>query len=362
MSESYQIITSEDLKNLGISKYVQDIVLEGVNLERMQIQDLLQMLDNLIKTLSQVMIQQQQQNKSYTYSYSFKNIRKNTFKQFILLGGLLVFRIRQFLLQETIYYSLGATDEKGQLFQRKMSQDELWSQVIKNNSALRGSLSQKAIMLSKSLEKFNNNNFESVGNLNLWPQILNLAFGGPAIKEVHDPENGKFYQKDSNDLNVYVRYSEGRKKAKRNYYYKKNNQYLFYNQGWLYEWYLTYINESENHELMLLQSIQKNSIAPIIYGMDKVAGITAGDFMDIQGHQVQAKFHNQKIISFTNIMDVLYSIQKELKQLIKNPNEISQVSERFVNIFIDDSKAISHLNSNYTDIINNQLLSILKFD
>jgi hypothetical protein len=78
-------------------------------------------------------------------------------------------------------------------------------------------------MLSKSLEKFNNNNFESVGNLNLWPQILNLAFGGPAIKEVHDPENGKFYQKDSNDLNVYVRYSEGRKKAKRNYYYKKNN-------------------------------------------------------------------------------------------------------------------------------------------
>ena len=79
---------------------------------------------------------------------------------------------------------------------------------------------------------------------------MNLAFGGPAIKDSGN-DDGEYYQKDSSDKNVYVRYSEGRKKAKRNYYYKKNNEYLFYNQGWLYEWYLTYINKSEEHEWFL---------------------------------------------------------------------------------------------------------------
>ena len=323
----------------------------------MSIQDLFQLTNNLTTLISQVMIEQEDKRKGYSYSY--KNIRKNNFQQIILVGGMLVFRLRQYLLQETIYYSLGATDERGQLFQRQMSQDELWQQTVgENRVAIRGSLSQKAIVLSKSLEQFNTDNFEQVGTLNLWPDILNLAFGGPAIKD-SGADDGKYYQKDSNDVNVYVRYTEGRKVAKRNYYYKKGDGYLFYNQGWLYEWYLTYINKSEQHEQFLQQSIKNNSIAPIIYGMDSVAGITAGDFVDARGRQVQAKFHNQKIISFTNILNILYEIRDGLQQLISSPADVGAVAEGFTSMFTSDSNSVQHLNTTYNNVID-QLLTILK--
>lgn len=357
MENTFQIITQSDLQRLDISTYVQEMILQGVDIERMSVQDLFQLINNLISLLSQVMIEQQDGRKGYSYSY--KAIRKNNFQQIILVSGMLVFRLRQFLLQETIYYSLGATDERGQLFQRQLSQDELWQQTIgKNKAAMRGSLSQKAIVLSRSLERFNAENFEKVGKLNLWPQVLTLAFGGPAIKD-QGADDGEYYQKDSNDVNVYVKYSEGRKKAKRNYYYKKGEEYLFYNQGWLYEWYLTYINKSEEHEQFLQQSIQNKTIAPIIYGMDNVAGITAGDFVDAQGRQVQAKFHNQKIISFTNILNILYEIRDGLLQLISSPGEVNGVAQGFVNMFTSDPNSVEHLNTTYNNVVN-QLLSILK--
>ena len=35
-----------------------------------------------------------------------------------------------------------------------------------------------------------------MGKLNLWPKVLNLAFGGPAVKDPSDPSYGKYYQKD----------------------------------------------------------------------------------------------------------------------------------------------------------------------
>lgn len=300
-------------------------------------------------------------NGARNYSYSYNTIRKNTFKQIILTGGFLVFRLRQFLLQETIYYSLGVTDENGQLYHRQMSQDELWSSVTDRNTlALRSSLSSKAILLSKSLEKFNKNDFEQVGTLNLWPQILKLAFGGPAIKDPSDPSCGKYYQKDNKDDNVYVRYTEGRKVAKRNYYYKKGQQFLFYNQGWLYEWYLTYINAAEENEEKLRRSIKSNSIAPIIYGMDNIAGITAGDFIDAQGRQVQAKFHNQQIISFNNILNILTDIRSLLLEFMKNPNDTKNMAEQFTNLFTSDDVSVNHLNTTYNAIVETQLLHLLK--
>lgn len=358
MNQDFQIITKEDLKNLGLSKYVQDLIFEGVNIEQLGLKDLFKLIDNLTKSLTTVM---QIKNGDRNYSYSYNTIRKNTFKQIILTGGFLVFRLRQFLLQETIYYSLGVTDENGQLYHRQMSQDELWSSITNRNTlALRSSLSSKAILLSKSLEKFNENDFEQVGTLNLWPQILKLAFGGPAIKDPSDPSYGKYYQKDNKDDNVYVRYTEGRKVAKRNYYYKKDGQFLFYNQGWLYEWYLTYINAAEENEEKLRRSIRNNSIYPIIYGMDNIAGITAGDFIDAQGRQVQAKFHNQQIISFNNILNILKDIRSLLLEFMKNPDDTENMAEQFTNLFTSDDMSVDHLNTTYNEIVEKQLLYLLK--
>ena len=93
--------------------------------------------------------------------------------------------------------------------------------------------------------------------------------------------------------------------------------------------------------------------------MDNVAGITAGDFVDAQGRQVQAKFHNQKIISFTNILTILYEIRDGLSQLITSPGEINSVAQGFVNIFTSDPNAVKHLNTTYNNVVD-QLLKILK--
>lgn len=358
MENNFQIITKEDLKSLGISSYVQDLILEGVNFEELSLEDLFKLINNLTTLLTQVM---KMNSNGKSYSYSYQQIRKNTFKQIVLTGGFLTFRLRQFLLQETIYYSLGATDERGQLFQREMSQDELWSSSTnKNTLALRSSLSSKAILLSKSLEKFNKDDFQQVGSLNLWPKVLDLAFGGPSVKDPSDPSYGKYYQKDNKDDNVYVRYTEGRRKAKKNYYYKKGEEFLFYNQGWLYEWYLTYINKSIEHEQFLQQSIKNNTIAPIMYGMDNVAGITAGDFVDAKGRQVQAKFHNQQIITFNNILNMLLEIKTILSEFIKHPTDSQIMAEKFVNIFTSDDASVNHLNTTYNEIVEKQLLSLIK--
>jgi hypothetical protein len=68
-------------------------------------------------------------------------------------------------------------------------------------------------------------NFTEVGTLNLWPRILQLAFLGPRIKDNGDDEivnsDPDYYQKDSMDRNVYVRYSQGKKQTLLHYYGKE---------------------------------------------------------------------------------------------------------------------------------------------
>jgi hypothetical protein len=115
----FQIITKADIDGLGLSKNVQDVILEGVNIERMSLSDLEQVVNNLVVLLEKVM-KQNQTNKAgkVGYSYSFAEMRKATFRQVTMVGALLVFKIRQFLLQESITFSLGATDDKGTLFER----------------------------------------------------------------------------------------------------------------------------------------------------------------------------------------------------------------------------------------------------
>ena len=98
-------------------------------------------------------------------------------------------------------------------------------------------------MISKSLEKFDSSDFTQVGTLNLWPEILRLAFLPSDSKGSSEEKGGSDYkQKYTPDKNVYIRFSEGKKRTKSYYYKTKEKEYLFYNQGWLYEWYLTYIN------------------------------------------------------------------------------------------------------------------------
>lgn len=332
------------------------MLLEGVNIEKLLLNDLHQLVINLTKLLEQVMFS----NSKGGYSYSYKNVRKNNFQQIILFGGFLVFRIRQFLLKETIFYSLGAQDEFGELFQREFSQDELWSQIVgKNNLAMRASLSSNALKISASLENFkkNQDEFKSVGIIGQWKRILSL--GTVASKEDAKKPGGSkiFYPKKTPDNNVFLRF-QGNKVA--HYYNKGGDTYFFYNKGWLYEWYLTYINKSEENAQILQSSLDQGIIAPIIYGMDSTEGIQSGDFIDLQNRQIQAKFHNQQIITFKNILEALQKINTTLEQLVKTPEEVQEAAQSFAALFTTQESA-SRLNKNYNTIIEKQLQHLEKF-
>lgn len=357
----FQIITKADLENLNISKTVQGEILNGVNIERMNLDDLIQITNNLTNLLNLVMKENIQKNNRMSYSYSYNKIRKNTFKQITLIGALLVFRIRQFLLQESITFSLGATDDKGQLFERQITQDELFERIGQQRLKLRSSLSSHAIMLSKSLERYNNEDFKQVGELNLWPSILQLAFGGPREKNNGNDidTRPKFYQKDSADENVYVRYSEGKRQILQ--YYYDRNKLIYFNRGWLYEWYMEYLSENPENEIELSKHILKHSLAPLFEGrrIDSVEGYKGGDYISATGQQMQAKYFNQQMITFTSIITVLKEMQN-IFTIWKNGYDIEKASESFAKLFTDDATVIEKLNTTYSNIINQQLLSLLQ--
>lgn len=298
--------------------------------------------------------------KNTGYSYSFSKIRKDTFRQITTIGALVIFKLRQFLLQESIIFSLGATDEQGTLFERQISQDQLFQKNGNNRNNLRSSLSSKAIVLSKSLERYNTQDFEKVGNLNLWPSILQLAFEGPRIKDSGDDidtEKPYYYQKDSADKQVYVRYTEGKRRILQ-YYYGKNEM-IYFNRGWLYEWYMEYLAQGPEREQELQNSIKHQSISPIIKKMDAIPGYKGGDFITAEGQQMQAKYYNQQIITYTSIINVLKDIQNILSEWQKN-KDITKMSEDFINLFTDENTAVDRLNQTYNKIVNDQLLSLLK--
>lgn len=356
----FQIITKSDLDGLNLSKSVQDVILQGVDIERMSILDLEQMVNNLVTLLEKVM-KQNQTNRAgkIGYSYSFAEMRKSTFRQITMVGALLVFKIRQFLLQEPITFSLGATDDNGKLYERQITQDELFQRVDGRRQRLRSSLSSHAIMLSRSLEKFNAQDFQEVGSLNLWPTILQLAFEGPAVKNSGDDfETGDtdYYQKDSVDKEVYIRYTEGRKQTKQ-YYYGKNEM-KYFNKGWLYEWYMEYISANPDNELKLAKSLQNNSLRPIMKGMDATPGYKGGDYI-AQGQQMQAKYNNQQMITYVSIIKVLTEIKTILFGLHEGVS-IEQMSKQFVELFTDDSTVVERLNNTYSNVVNEQLLKLFK--
>lgn len=355
----FQIITKADIVDLGLSKSVQDTILEGVNIERMNLDDLEQIVNNLVKLLEKVM-KQTQVNRAgkIGYSYSFAEMRKASFRQVTLVGALLVFKIRQFLLQEPIIFSLGATDPKGKLFERQISQDELFQRVDGKRQRLRSSLSAHAILLSKSLEQYNALDFKEVGSLNLWPQIVSLAFEGPALKdsgEVLDINGTKYYQKDSADSEVYIRYTEGKKATKQHYYGR--NDLKYFNRGWLYEWYMEYISTHPDNEEKLAKALSHSSLSPIIKGMDAIPGYKGGDYI-AQGQQMQAKFNNQQMITYVSIINVLTEIKNIFQQWREHGN-IELLSQEFISLFTDDSTAINRLNETYNEIVNTQLLNLL---
>lgn len=277
---------------------------------------------------------------------------KTLFLELMTFGGQLVYEIRSLLLQEDIDYLLGGWDSEHQtLKQSKKSQSE----ILANMTA---SLSNGAIMLNKELE--NTDRLDKVAkHINdLWVQMKKLSdyesFDYTTVIPINVPytyynkytekneiSTRKFYPKPEADTQVYMRWQDGRTKAKRYGYYKMGNYYSFFNDGWLYEWFSTYIHQNSYNKLRKAL-FEHHSLSVMMQKQDNVAGYKGGDFVtNKQGltkQQFQAKFQNLKIISFDSIVKVLTKLQENLE--LYNSAEKEKQNEaivQLVNLFVNQN-------------------------
>lgn len=343
--EQYNFITVDNLKSLNLPAQVKKSIATVIKTQGQTLQGLYQIVDILLKQIKLVMLQTSNKG-SYTYSY--KHIRQNTFRDIMVTGAMLIFKLRQFLLNEEIVFSLGATNEHKQLFERQVHQDELFN----TPKAIRGSLSQQAVVLNGMLEHFNTEFFTQVGEAEIWPQIEELAFGRYTKDDKKEVNEVDYYQKSNRDQNVYVRF-RGKSKSPY-YYYNKNNYMQFYNRGWLYEWYMEFLQD-ENNIKTLKQHLQKGSFEPIIKKMDAVPGYKGGDYKSSSGIQMQAKMQNKQIISFVSINKVLNEIKTSLGLLLSSQNNMDEAAAKFINLFTEDSNSINSLNTSLRKTVQSRL-------
>ena len=290
------------------------------------------------------------------------SLDNNALENIYIFGAKLVYSIRQYLLQESIYFSIGATSpDSTKLSVKQLSQNEIFNNISAN-------LKSKEILLSSLLEKFDPK-FEQAGTSQMWAQILKATEfdwdkGYSAQRNYITSKNKtrRVYKKPEIDTNVWVRYYTRQKKRYLTYYYDKGNfDLIAYNQGWLYEWFQEYISVPENYQ-ELQQAFATGTKTPLKNMMsdaqrENIAGYKGGDYINAQGKQMQAKLGNRRIITFSAIKKVLYEIETIVTQyegLINNPANAKQMANKFAQLFTDQRT----LNQGYDKIVDNILNSL----
>lgn len=277
-----------------------------------------------------------------------------------LLGTRLVFQTRSFLLQDEIMFALGATSPEGKLETVLLSQDELFSQ-------LRYSIKSGAMKLSESLGDLNITNQIDVDPENMWSKIATAAsFSWPGDRgeqKLFQLGNGKyrkrFYRKNSADINVWVRFS-GKWHTVRKYY-QKQGAMMFFNDGWLYEWFLSFIQQVENVEKLKNSLNTETPLLPLMENsaLDNIRGYQGGDFKDAYGRQIQAKMGNKKIISIKSINMVVDQLLMHIDNYylqVNNPEiKKQQLAQNFMKLFSHGQETI---NREYDKIVDDMLKNL----
>ena len=292
----------------------------------------------------------QEINNKLIYNTKANDI-KMAVRQIMVVGAQFIFKLRTFLLDEEITFIIGGEDPKNKNLKTiEREQSEILNSLISD-------LSDGAVQLSSSLENVNKMNPVSSRVNNLWKQIKKFSSveniykeGQSADKEVDDR---KYYQKREKDIDVYLRF--GNKNGVSVPYKYYGNNLKFFNNGWLFEWFQTLITNNSNMEI-ILDNWFKNSmtpLSPIILGMDNIPGYKGGDFS--AGTKLyQAKFQNQRLITFNAILELINQILSilQLYQIASN-NDKQQRAAELLNLFIDSNS--STINESY-DIIIDELL------
>lgn len=364
------ILTNQEIKD-WLTGLEQNFTEFNQNFQQKQnkIQDLLNIINSfltILKSLQGITMASQATVRGFwSFSYNLIPEQESLFAEIMIFGAQLVFKIRSLLLDENIDYLLGGMVGDS-LAEKVVTQDQVLSSMSAN-------IKEEAVLLDRELESFNDQNKVNNAINQLWQRVQTLAdftnighLSGQHSKKVsvysytfttasgtERRVNKQFYGNTQPDNNVYMRYVDGRKKAQKLGYYKKNNFYTFYNQGWLYQWFNDKIKNISTQVEMnkLMQSLNQGSISDFIQKMDHVPGYQGGDVW-IKGLQYQLKFNNLKIISFNSIFNVLKHLQiilqKAQNEEEKNKEEIGKL---LINLYVD--KNSPKIQNYLTTVINN---------
>lgn len=273
------------------------------------------------------------------------------------LGAQIVFRLRSFLLQSDIQFTIGAISPDG----TKLSTTPYTQYEVLNN--LRINLTAKQVELSSSLEKYNEKNIDTYSSL--WPKILNVAtnFEWPQYseKKKYMQHKGKkkpyVYNQSYPDINVWVRYYTHSKQKLFTYYYDKGNFDLVgYNKGWLYEWFQEYIQDPNNAQ-EIESAFATNSSTPL-QGMmsnvkrENIAGYKGGDYQLANGNYAQAKYNNKRLITFKSINTVITDILTYINNFESQKNYAKeQLAQDLITTFTHKDT----INQSYENIVTGLL-------
>ena len=336
--------------------------------ENINISSLLILIQDLLKALEQIVIIEGNSLK-YTKEDLIVNNTENAFLQLMTFSGQLVYQIRSLLLKEDIDYFLGGQSSDGsQLYTKILPQS-----AILNN--IKADLNSGAVLLKAELEKFTNQDKVAKHINFLWQQIQSLSDISYSNKEALSEKtifaytftnkSGKtinayrhYYQKPTNDKNVFMRYKNQRTKKEKYSYYNKDGKMFFFNNGWLYEWFQDYLAQ---HGFSKLASslIDNQSLSVMMKKTDRVEGYKGGDFM-IGKQQIQAKFKNLRIISFKSVITVLTNLKEGLilYQEALSPEKKEQAIEKIAQIFVADN--IEKINKSTTETALNVIKETFK--
>lgn len=277
----------------------------------------------------------------------------------------LIYQLRSFITGEEITFYLAAKSQDG-TYQSSafFSQEE----ILRSLSQTRRSAIGVSMALQKELINKNNDTFMKKHRKNMWQQVEYLAEPSPITEDAHKIDIRKSksksphwaYQSQKKDTNVYVS-QHGKTRLK---YYdtlgkgRKEHLQLF-NNGWLWEWYNSILyGEDDMVYAIVSQDIQKGSIKFIIRQQDYIAGTKQGDFRDYLGRQIQSKYGNNKIISYNNIRNIIYSLQNALVLYIQEGKNASKLLSVIQEHFLPESVEIG--SKYYNDVTKNMLMKLDK--
>lgn len=289
---------------------------------------------------NKVQIAQTEQVYYGNVKYSSKKIgagKKVKKEELMIYGARLSYALRSFFLDEEIIFHIATRTNGSYGADAFIPQSEIMQNLHRVGK-------QNAIGLTHAIEKMlvNDENAErsDVSFVNKWKMVEQLA----DTRNVYNKDRGEdirtktgkailAYQKTKADFNVYIAFS-GNKAQK---YYNLQGDFVGFNNGWLWEWYDTIYNSDDSTRINQVNaSIDAGSIQPLFeQGFDRIPGIKQGDYMDKFGRQVQNKYDNLRIITYNNILKILYELTPALEAYVANSSD-EQAAENLLTVLRDN--------------------------